>query len=367
MSQIRMLRNSERSTLKRCPTRWYWGYELGLKPNTVKTALWMGTGVHEALAEWYQPGFKRGKHPVETWNEYCEDEESKRMSSVWEDEEIAWYDAKDMGRYMLTSYVEFYGKDKKWKVIATEQTFQVLISDKETKLKAYLVGTFDGVYRDMETGELWLMEHKTAKAISILHLPMDPQASTYHYAATRVLRKAGLIGPKERIVGVMYNFLLKYNPPADDRPMNEDGFYTNKPVKQHYIDAFDVHGIEMPAKNQTLVTLSEIAEENGVTVYGDVSKVQPKAISEMFHREPVKKTIAERANVGRQITEDALVRQKLIDGEIPLMKNPTKDCSWDCDFYRMCQMHQAGEDWEEYRDLVMHQIDPYEDHGKKSS
>src|SRR3546814_7851105 len=130
---------------------------------------------------------------------------------------------------MMEGYVDRYGEDDHWDVIATEQTFNLLISDPRVarlpsgKLKALIryVGTFDGVYRDTGTGEIFLMEHKTAAGISTAHLPLDDQAGSYWYVATRVLRKQGLIGPRESIAGIMYNFMRKGLP--DDRPTNERG------------------------------------------------------------------------------------------------------------------------------------------------
>jgi hypothetical protein len=38
------------------------------------------------------------------------------------------------------------------------------------------------------------------------------------------------------------------------------------------------------------------------------------------------------------------------------------DCSWDCPFFAMCQLHETDADWEEYRDAMFHRIDPYSDH-----
>src|SRR5690349_22689846 len=67
-----IIRNSERNTLKRCPQRWWWAWRQGLRPiGEISDALWFGTGVHLALAEWYcGPGLKRGRHPAETFDEW---------------------------------------------------------------------------------------------------------------------------------------------------------------------------------------------------------------------------------------------------------------------------------------------------------
>jgi hypothetical protein len=366
-----LLRNSERSAMKRCPQRWQWAFEDGLAPVRENTKLWFGTGVHLALAEWYQLGLKRGPHPVETWNEFCKvSSEEERSSAVYEDEELQWYNAEQMGIHVLNSYVDHYGRDRDWKVIATERTFKLAIKNSELGLKgnrvlARLVGTFDGVYRDLKTGEIWLMEHKTAAALSTKHLPLDPQAGTYHYAATRVLRKMGLIGPKEEIVGVMYNFLLKYMPPDDDRPQDDEGNFHNKPKKVHFVEAAEKHNLVLP--KLTIVEYEDWFAKKGITVLGDISARQPKPIAQMFQREPVYKSIEERRNMARNIVKDARIREAYRSGELPIVKNPTRDCSWDCEFYQMCQLHEQGADWEEFRDVAMKKRDPYEGYERKSA
>ena len=62
------LRTSERSTFKRCPWRWLQEYRFGFKPRFVEAdAAWFGIGVHEALAQWYLKGKRRGPHPADTF------------------------------------------------------------------------------------------------------------------------------------------------------------------------------------------------------------------------------------------------------------------------------------------------------------
>ncbi len=321
------LRTSERKDLKRCPQRWEWAWVDGLKSLRPKNPFWFGIGVHEALALWYLPGLKRGPHPAETWEKYCADEE-RFIPQDYEEDELKYVDARELGKSMLEGYVDLYGKDSRWQVIATEQTFQKLVIDpaqamakKVTEKNAIVryLGTFDGVYRDKRDGTIWLMEHKTAKAINLKHLPLDDQAGSYWWVATLVLRMQKLIGPKEQIVGIMYNFLRKGMP--DPRERNERGVYLNKD--------------------------------------GTESKRQPPPL---FHREPVWRSEEERLMMLHRIQDEGKHKINLLTGVTPVFKNTTMDCSWDCDFYRMCMLHEAGGDWEEFRDLAFTSRDPYSDH-----
>lgn len=326
MARVPMLRTSERRDFKRCPQRWAWAYLEGLAPLRDANPLWFGQGIHIALAEWYLQGKKRGPHPAETWEAFCADEQ-RYIPTQYEDDEKEFVDAKELGTSMMNEYVKLYGKDKRWNVIATEQTFRLLIADPRYKpepggkLKALVryVGTFDGVYRDEATGEIFLMEHKTAAGIQTHHLPLDDQAGSYWYVATRVLRKQGLIGPRESIAGIMYNFMRKALP--DDRPQNERGEFLNKD--------------------------------------GSVSKRQPPPY---FLREPVWRSAGERKTMEGRVQDEAIIMQEMRDGRLPLIKNPTRDCNWDCSFYRMCLLHEAGSDFQEYKEAAYKERDPYGDH-----
>lgn len=323
---IQMLRTSERGTFKRCPQAWDWGNNQGLAAKRDSNPLWFGQGIHIALAEWYQKGAARGPHPADTWEDFCADEE-RFIPTEYDEDERKYVDAKELGIAMMEGYVEHYGDDEQWDVIATEQTFRLLIADPRQlrapgeKLKALVryVGTFDGVYRDTDTGEIFLMEHKTAAGIQTEHLPLDDQAGSYWMAAGRVLRKQGLIGPKEHIAGITYNFMRKALP--DDRPKNAKGEALNKD--------------------------------------GSVSKRQSPA---NFLREVTWRSAEERATMERRIQAEALHMEAFRKGLLPMYKRPSRDCQWMCEFYKMCLLDEAGADVEEYKEAVYRKRDPYADH-----
>jgi hypothetical protein len=328
VTDLPIIRTSERRDFKRCPQRWYWAWRMGLRGKYQSVgALWFGTGIHLALAEWYcGPGLRRGPHPVETWLEYAKDEESKLRVAAgdgWSDD--VWVEAKTLGVVMLEEYVNLYGKDDSWHIIAPEQSFQLIIPKRSGAADlAIYAGTFDLVYRDLEDDSLWLGEHKTAKAISIAHLPLDDQAGSYWAVASKVLEDAGVLQKGDSIKGIMYNFLKKAEP--DDRPMDEQGRRLNQ--------------------------------------NGTISKRQPKP---NFLREPVERTRAERRTMIKRIQNEAMWMDAARKRPDTLFKTPTFNCSWDCSFYDMCTLHENGtEDWREYAKAVFKVQDPYADHRKSA-
>lgn len=347
---------SERRAFKRCPQRWWWSFRQGLAPVQMSEKLWFGIGIHEVLAYLLQPGTKRPKDFLDKWYAFTdEDQASVVIRERLDDGQSRWADARELGAAMLKGYVEFYDWDKKWYVLYTEEPFAIEIPDPTNPKRSICIfnSTFDGVYRD-EQGRCWLMEHKTAASIgNLAYLEMDDQAGAYWAIATQVLREKGILGPRERIVGIMYNFLLK-RMPDDDRPQDEKGYYHNKPNKQHFIEALpDVNTAKM-----TLERMADLAEQRGIVVLGEISKNQPPPL---FERKPIRRTANERAkqilNIGNET--HAMNWHRQTDGAY-LYKNQTRDCGWDCQFYEMCTLHEANADWDEFRDARFVVRDPYD-------
>lgn len=359
MSALLEMRTSERGSLKRCAQQWYWAQVEGLRPNREANPLWFGSAVHEGLAAWYLPGKARGPHPAETFEKFLEG--NRQMVVTNEEQEIEYVDARALGIDMLERYVELYGKDESWDVIATEQKGAVVLPRPEMQIFGRTRPsvakwlrynfTWDGVFRDEADGQIWLMEHKTAAAISTLHLWNDDQAGSYWAIASRTLVKQGVLKPGEEIVGIRYNFLRKAL--KDERPQNADGLYTNKPVKQHYIEAIG-GGV---SEKMTLKDLETTAETLGLVVLGDISKSQPPAY---FHREDVYRTRAERETQIVRIQEEALFSEAYRKGYLPVTKAPSRDCSW-CKYNRMCELDESGdkEAVEDFKDTMFHVEDPY--------
>jgi hypothetical protein len=378
--KIPIVRGSERTALLRCPARWWWGYREGLVPKGQQfNALWFGEGIHVALAAWYEgPGAKRGPEPVETWLAFVGDSLAYVKTTDPSDEDVAKYeDARTLGEAMLTGYRELYGADNHIHVISPEQSFSFelpwpidtklfrLTKDAMKKSMAIYAGRWDLAYRDLRSDNLKLEEHKTAASISTRHLALDNQGGSYWAVATRSLRSLGLIKEREILSGVEYNFLRKGMP--DERPKDSEGYACNKPVKADYIAAINAAaGDEFFSINPklTLAALEAEAERLGLTVLGERSKVQP---AKLFERHMIHRTRAEQRSQLLRIQTDALLIRAYTEGRIPITKNPTKDCGWDCSFYDMCELQERGGNWQEFRDMKYERRDPYSDHRKSAA
>jgi hypothetical protein len=359
-----ILRTSERKDFKRCPQRWWWSWRQGLRSNQPPSnPLWFGTGIHYALAEYYIPGRKRGPHPVKTWLEWSDGEVRTFREQYGETYDTAEYvDMRELGEAMLTGYVDKYQGDPSWEILAPEHSDQVLVRRLYNDGTATYGFTLDGVYRDHEDGLVKLLETKTAASISVRHLSLEPQAKTYLAFAQPGLRNSGLIGPNEEIKEITYNFLRKAKP--TEHPRNAQGHVTNLPKKSHFVEALTKAGASATEK-LSLQILQDMAEQRELKVLGEPKKLQPP---DNFLRHPERITPEQLNNQISAIEDEVFVMDMIRAEEIPLWKvqvdmGPTA-CTG-CPYFNMCELHDMGGDWEEYRDYAYHREDPYADHRER--
>lgn len=316
-----LLRTSERRDYKRCRFRWNLAFNEGWKRYEEKPALRFGDLVHQALAIYYPPGRERGPYPAETFRKLY-NEESHRLGDFGVRLDEEWIEAEELGVEMLEHYVEVYGEDPDIEVVAPELPFAIDIYSRDGK--RYLVtavGTFDALYFNRRIGRFGLFEHKTAKSIDakLKALALDEQAGSYWALASPALREAGYLRSDQEIDHIMYNFLRKA--PRDTRPQDEFGHYLNKD--------------------------------------GSISKNQPV---DYFKRQPVYRDKPDQENLLWRLRAEAWEMSLVRQGKLPVYKNPTDACGFDCPFYDVCELHETGSDWREMLDLAFYRQDPYEAH-----
>lgn len=353
-----LIRTSERSTFRRCNQKWFWKYHRLLSHPKPKGALTFGTLIHVALEGWYAPGTKRAVNPVETFASVYE--QNAEQFSQWDDEGNK-IGADELGEAMLEGYLKEYGDDDDIEIIAPEQTFAIDVMSEAGAYMFTYVGKIDATARRRSTGRLLLLEHKTAKSISEVRINSGygEQGMSYLWAATIMLRSNGTIGPEEFFDGVLFNFLRKALP--DERPRNEEGYYLNKPSKATLQLACEE--LELPTKG-TITQLTERLRNVGwsvqdIQMLGEVSKVQH---TPLFHRQEMIVQPQALARFEKRIRAESWTMDRMRQGRLPVFKNPTMDCRWDCEFVDMCELHEMGGDWRTFAELELGTWDPYNDH-----
>jgi hypothetical protein len=356
-----LLRNSERSTYRRCRQRWVWNYVEERSPLRSKPALEFGTLIHKALEARYPPGVKRGPHPADTFVELYEQaiEETGEFGQYDEDGERV--NARELGIAMCKGYVEFWGDEKDWESLVPEMPFAIDIVDEHGNYIVTLVGSMDSVLRHRKTKKIKIEDYKTAKSIDMKLRPNSgygEQGMTYWWAATITLRHEGILKPKQQIDILEFDWLRKGLP--DTRPVNEKGLHLNLPSKDNLLDACNENLIYVPkrATKETLIAaLSSAGWTDGeIASLGEVSKVQP---GPLFHRTPFVFGPNNLTNIAKRIRMEAQEMAMVRRGELEVFTNPTKDCSWDCAFVEPCEMKEMGGAWKDMLALEFGTWEPY--------
>lgn len=369
---VPMLRNSERQAFKTCRHRWAWTYRDGRQSQDAPHALRFGDLIHRALAEYHVPGVKKGSHPAAVF-ERLYHEEASRLDGlgydIWSDDK--WVEAGDLGPAMLRGYVEeFAERDSEWEVLASEQTFQLIINVPAVRARGNvagrpgfrfkIVGTFDGVWRHRRTGKIAFKEYKTAAAIKLDGLTLDEQAGLYWTYGPKWLRRRGLLPEGAVIDHIMYTFLRK-SAPNPDKARDEFGNVLNKPTKDALVSKCEELGLD--AKG-TVPILSDRLALAGVDVVqlGEPAANQP---APYFAREPVYRDEEQRRKVHARVMDEARDIFDARRGLLPLYKNPgplhMPNCLG-CAVREACELHESGGDFAAVLEMTMTDWDPYAAH-----
>jgi hypothetical protein len=335
-----MLRNSERSTFKKCRFLWDISYNRRLAPNVSQPALRFGTLVHSALALHYPVGKKRGKNPVTEFERLYQADLEESYEFGWRDEDGRWNDAGELGVAMLTGYLGEYGNDDRWEVLVTEHPYRVVVMhplcgicqqeiyegdcDAQCSGPKYVpwfaqTGVLDGVWKKLDEKRDYniIVDHKTAKAISTRHLVMDDQAGSYWTWGYDSMIAEGLLKANVKLRGMMFNFLRKAIP--DERPRNEAGHYLNKD--------------------------------------GSVSKKQPSAL---FLRHYTFRDEFDRQEQRRRAMGEYKEIEMIRAGKLAISKSPGQMTCSGCWLLDACELHEVNGDWEEFLRQTTRLWNPYD-------
>lgn len=345
-----MLRTSERSSFRFC--RWVWNlsYNRHIEPQTAAKALRFGTLVHRSLAAYYIPGKKRGPEPAGTFQKLYDEELKEQEKFGFFDDDGKWEEAGELGVAMMENYIEQYGADDRWEVIATEQPFEVVVHKPECGICSETIltdkngsdcspncpgpelvpwfiyaGVLDGVWRELSSGKLWIPDHKTTQGIgpeTVKHLVLDDQAGAYWSWGVDWLYAQGILKPNQKLAGMLYNFMRKALP--DERP-----YKMHKGIR-HYLNKD-----------------------------GSVSQKQP---SPYFLRQPIFRDEMDKQAAKTRTLMDYGEIEMVRKGVLQINKNPGRFTCSMCWAIDLCELHEAGHDWEEMLNGTTKAWDPYAEH-----
>lgn len=290
--------NGQLRTFKECKREYWLAYyrKLGLPTEKRTGAASIGTRFHRCLAVLYVPhGTERGDPFAELDRTYEEDlvkvaGDEFKLADLNKDVELV--------RIMLEGYVEWLqetGADQGLEIIASETRLEV--DGQFPGVVAHLIAKIDVRARrtlGTDVAQLFI-DHKTVGDLTtptkMLH--MDEQMLHYHLIEWLNLVEEGA-DPNVRSAGALYNMARKVKRTATAKPP----FYDRVEVRHndHELRSYWLR---------------------------------------------VQGTILDILEFERKLNEGA-------DPAIVAYPNPTKDCSWKCDFFHVCPMFDDGSRVEDF-------------------
>lgn len=189
---------SELDCFRQCPMKWDLGYRQGWKPTTEKRAFALGHLWHSIMEAHYTviQDFQKNGLGMQVLGEGLGTGRSPRRGTVTETELLERC-AKAVGEQVLDTiddaathnlmvwaymgYVEMYGADRDWIILAIEQRGQVALTDDGREL----VYVIDLVVEDIDYGGIWIVDHKFPGDLATdTEIDLDDQLGLYWYAWT---------------------------------------------------------------------------------------------------------------------------------------------------------------------------------------
>lgn len=309
VEEFRLLSNSEVQTFKDCPRKWWLAWHRGLKPKTrqVTGARSTGTRIHLALAALYTPNATTGdaqkmlSYAQRVDRKELDDqlsaaqftETSETQTTLLNAEYAKLLSAFDLEHAMIEGYVEWLaetGIDADLEVVSVEQRVDVEFADEHTAFRrgwryaVRLIAKIDARVRSHITGAIKFIDHKTVGTLIDPVLGLNQQMLHYHVIED-ILTEA----TQPHSEGALYNMLRKVKRTRASRPP----YYARVPIDHNRFEL-----------------VSYIAQLLGV-----VDRLEQ----------------VEKALESHPQSHHAIVPPR-----------PSRDCSWKCDFFKICRMFDDG-------------------------
>jgi len=302
---------------KRCRRRWGFSSPLmsHLEPKRPNTTLWLGTGVHYGLNEYYRGNVKNPADAFTSWADTAIKQIRNRVELTQEqfDKFLA---TRELGEGMLQHYTRWAPEqDKPYTGLAEEYTFAVPLPGFPPQ-SVVLCGRWDRIVRD-RNDLFWIMEHKTTQRFDTERLILDEQVGVYIYAAHKAL---GL-----DLQGVLYNMLRKKAPTVPE-PLKSGGLTKRANIdttEEVYRDAISMQGLD--------------SED-----YEDILGQLRAKGNTFFYREFVYRSEAE---IKLLMANIAAVVVEMLDSKVVLYPNPNTLNCLGCMFQGPCIAMADGSDW----------------------
>lgn len=306
---------TDRQAFKACRRMWGYRNREHLQPVKESTgALWLGKGIHVGMETYYTGG-----DAIQGFRSWLDQKVSADdISKMWPDEKFKLNEIITLAETMLTRYIDFAKKHDDFEVVDVEKTLRVQVPN----TKYYLVGTLDLLVR--RKGKLWIVDHKSYQQfVDPTDLELDDQMTAYMWLVSQVYG--------EMPGGAIYNQLRK-KIPTEPKVLKSGGLSKDKGIDttyEKYLEAINTNGLDPNDYQDILEKLKH---------------------NQYFKRELIARNANELKTFGLHLTDEVT---DMMNPNLPLYPNPTRDCQWRCADYRsLCKCQNEGGDIEYFKDRL---------------
>jgi len=334
------IHTSSRNCFRRCRRKWYLRDVERLQPvGATSFPLWFGTGFHWALENLH--GDLLFDDPKEAFTVYYNAFDEKELPPDAEE-------SVDLAFGMLDHYLNYWLKRRggEYKTLyvdgeaQTEVDFTLTLPalSEELGIEIIYKGTFDRVVEDSD-GNIWIEDYKTASSIDTSKLETDPQISMYKWAAESWYGMP--------IEGVLYT-QFKKKVPKEPRILKSGKLSTAKNQATTYALYKEELDRRFPDGNYS---------EKHREVLGYLAQKETPEGDPFIRRDRVWRNVAQAKSEYKHLCQE--VRDmKLTMEKHRTYPNPTRDCSWDCDFRTLCIAMDDGSDADHLVDTMFEDRPP---------
>jgi hypothetical protein len=302
---------TEREQFKMCRRKWKYQTLWEIVPtHEPRGALWIGTGGHYAMGNYYASG--KTKDPWVSAVEWIEDNvPQEEIANFWPDEAREFDETTDLLHSVLTGYVSYAERNDDFKVVDVERPMKIRVPH----TRSFLVGTLDLLVE--RKNRYWDVDHKfLAHFISPEILELDDQMTAYLWL---IWKTYGTMPG-----GAIYNQFRK-KIPARPQILQKGGLSKAKNIDTTY----DIYMQAIRDNNLNVADYTDILEQI--------------KYNEFYRREEVARSRHELVNFGEQLTWEI---REMTSKHTHLYPHPTKDCSWSCRYRDLCLTENNGGDIE---------------------
>lgn len=336
-----IIRTSDRATFKQCRRKWGFSSHLkmNLGPKELSPYLWFGSGFHYALEDFH--GYNKFGQASEAFTAFCVATAKNYLRELPADAK----ELLELGRAMLDYYQQDWLQGAMRQAHKTywdngapqvEVNFEIPIPIDEFPCLAEYCrrqsidtvlyrGTWDAIAVD-EWGNLWVVEYKTAKRAEHMHYQTDPQVSTYVWAAQQIYNRP--------VAGVIYYQFVKLFPQSP------------RILSCGKVSTASNLSTSVPLYTRALTSLygkPDLAPAENVEFLKGLHRSETADADRYVIRERVHRSDMQAQNQAQLIL---LELEDMLNPDLPLYPNPTRDCSRFCSFISPCVAMDAGHDWE---------------------